>query len=127
MNTQTGKFQILFSVVGALSQNTFYFTQLVMGIPTYMTLMVPSIALGLAASWIFREPKKIIVNILAILMLTSIIISTSLLTPVFFGIIADASYSNWFAFISFYRVFGNIMFTAFFMFGSGLLGLFLWD
>jgi len=106
--------------------NAAYLANVVLGASRFIPLVIAPVILGLVISRAFESPRMIVVTILTMLILVSVLNSITLLAPVLFGVFEERSYADWFTYLSLYRVFGNLLFTAFHLIASALGGIFLW-
>lgn len=119
-------FAVIFAFSGAVALNSAYLASIVLGVSRFLPLVVAPIILGLVVSRAFESPRMVVLTILTLLFIASIFTSMTLLTPVLFGVFRYRSYADWFTFIALYRLFGNMLFTAFHLIASALAGIFIW-
>lgn len=117
---------VVFVLCGAVALNSSYMAHMVLRLSRYVPVVIVPLALGLMVSRVFEGPRMIVFTVLAMLLVASVLTSITVLTPVIFGVFQERSYANWFTFLILYRVFGNILFTAFHMIVSALAGIFIW-
>jgi hypothetical protein len=115
-----------FILFGAFALNSAYLAHLVLGFPRLLPLVITPILLGLAVSWMFVGPREIMMVDLNLLLGSSLLNVLTLLSPVLLGLFPDPLLADWFTYLVFYRVFGNLLLTALHLFVSSLAGLLLW-
>ena len=115
----------LFLLFGALALNSAYLAHIVLGFPRILPSVITPLLLGLAVSWVFVGPRKIVLAVLGLLLGSSLLNVVTLLSPVLLGLFPDPLLADWFTYLVFYRVFGNLLLTALHLFASSLTGLLL--
>ncbi|KPV63115.1 MAG: hypothetical protein AOA65_1427 [Candidatus Bathyarchaeota archaeon BA1] len=113
-------------VSSAITLNTVYLAAMLYGIPEYIPLIFLPIIVGIGVSRLIRDAKRSLLATILFVLLVLMLMSVTLLLPVFAGVFTDEGYADIFSFKVMLKVFGNIFVIGFHSLISNLVGILIW-